>query len=154
MVLAVNTSDLPLSCDSLDYTGRRSTWPEPTTTPPSSWFGSKVLSPRMHGNVSVIGPSIPKVVLRGISVQCTMKICKRMFMDTIDSFSDEAGDLMKEVYQHNTKVLSPRKHGRVKEKHKAKSKQVCHYLLCFCLSFVVVLVLHYISKTFLFTVLY
>ena len=50
-----------------------------------------MLSPRIHGNVSVIGPSIPKVVLRSISVKYTMKICKRMFMDTIDSFSDEAG---------------------------------------------------------------
>ena len=53
--------------------------------------------------MSVIGPSIPKVVLRSISVKYTMKICKRMFMDTMDSFSDEAGDLMEEVYQHNTK---------------------------------------------------
>ena len=65
----------------------------------------------MHGNVSVIGPSIPKVVLRGISVKRTMKICKWMFTDTIDSFSDEAGDLM-EVYQHNVKVLSSRMHRR------------------------------------------
>ena len=65
----------------------------------------------MHGNVSVIGPSIPKVVLWGISVQRTMKICKRMFMDAIDSFSDEAGDLMEEVYQH-MKVPSPRMHRR------------------------------------------
>jgi len=32
-----------------------------------------------------------------------MKICKRMFMDATDLFSDEAGDLMEEVYQHNTK---------------------------------------------------
>ena len=64
-------------------------------------------------------------------------------MDTIDSFSDEAGDLMEEVYQH-VKVPSPRMHRRVKEKRKAKSKQVCHYLLCFSLSFVVVLfMLHY-----------
>jgi len=56
-----------------------------------------------------------------------------MVVDAIDSFSDEAGDLMEEVYQHNVKVPSPRMHRRVKEKHKAKSKQVCHYLLCFCL---------------------
>jgi len=27
-------------------------------------------------------------------------------MDAIDSFSDEAGDLMEEVYQHDAKVLS------------------------------------------------
>ena len=27
-------------------------------------------------------------------------------MDAIDLFSDEAGDLMEEVYQHNAKVLS------------------------------------------------
>ena len=26
-------------------------------------------------------------------------------MDAIDSFSDKAGDLMEEVYQHHTKVL-------------------------------------------------
>jgi len=90
----------------------------------------------MHGNVSVIGPSIPKVVLWGISVKRTMKICKGMFMDAIDLFSDEAGDLMEEVYQHNTKVISPRIHRGVKEKHKAKSEQVCHYLLCFCLSYI------------------
>jgi len=64
-------------------------------------------------------------------------------MDAIDSFSEEAGDLMEEVYQHNVKVLSPRMHRRVKENLKEKSKQVCHYLLCFCLSFIVVLMLHY-----------
>jgi len=33
---------------------------------------------------------------------------------------------MEEVYQHNSKVLSPRMHGRVKEKHKAISNQVFH----------------------------
>ena len=60
-------------------------------------------------------------------------------MDAIDSFSEEAGDLMEEVYQHNVKVLSP----RMKENLQAKSKQVCHYLLCFSLSFIVLLVLHY-----------
>ena len=63
-------------------------------------------------------------------------------MDAIDSFSDEVGDLMEEVYQHNVKVLSPWMHGWAKKKHKAKSKQVCHYLLCFCQNFVVVLMLH------------
>ena len=34
-------------------------------------------------------------------------------------------------------------HGRVKEKHKAKSNQVCHFFLPLSLSFVVVLMLHY-----------
>jgi len=48
-------------------------------------------------------------------------------MDAIDSFSDEVGDLMEEVFQHNVKVLSPRMHGKAKEKHKAKSNQVCHF---------------------------
>jgi len=62
-------------------------------------------------------------------------------MDAIDLFSDEAGDLTEEVYQHNVKVPSLRMHRRVKEKHKVKSKQVCHYLLCFSLSSVVVLFL-------------
>ena len=57
----------------------------------------------MHGNVSVIGLSTPKVVLRGKSVKRTMKICKRIFMDAIDLFNEEAGDLMEEVYHHNTK---------------------------------------------------
>jgi len=66
-----------------------------------------------------------------------------MVMDVIDLFSDEAGDLglMKEVYQHDAKVLSPRMHGVVKEKHKAKSNQVCHCWFFFSLSFVVVLML-------------
>jgi len=41
-------------------------------------------------------------------------------MDAIDLFSDEAGDLMEEVYQHNAKMPSLWMHGRVKEKHKAK----------------------------------
>jgi len=27
-------------------------------------------------------------------------------MDAIDSFTDEAGDLMEKVYQHNAKVVS------------------------------------------------
>jgi len=46
-------------------------------------------------------------------------------MDAIDSFSDKAGDLMEEVYQHNAKVLSPRMHGRAEERHKVKSNQAC-----------------------------
>ena len=66
-------------------------------------------------------------------------------MDAIDLFSDEARDLMEEVYQHNAKVLSPQMHRRVKENHKAKSKQVCHYLIVFLpkILFIVVLMLHY-----------
>jgi len=47
-------------------------------------------------------------------------------MHAIDLFSDEAGDLMEEDYQHDAKVLSPRMHGMAKEKHKAISNQVCH----------------------------
>ena len=56
----------------------------------------------MHGNVSVIGP-YQKWSCGVISVKCTMKICKRIFMDAIDLFNEEAGDLMEEVYHHNTK---------------------------------------------------
>ena len=33
---------------------------------------------------------------------------------------------MEEVYQHDAKVLSPRMHGRAKEKHKMIRNQVCH----------------------------
>ena len=50
-----------------------------------------------------------------------------MIMHAIDSFSDEAEDLMEEVYHHDAKVLSPRMHRRAKEKHKAISNQVCHF---------------------------
>ena len=59
-------------------------------------------------------------------------------LDAMDSFSNEAGALMEEVYQYmiqyslgtrlDKKALhaSPRMHGRAKEKYKVKSNQICH----------------------------
>ena len=50
-------------------------------------------------------------------------------MDAIDSFSDKAGDLIEEVYQHDAKVLSPWMHRRVKSKHFC---HCCYFFPKFC----------------------
>ena len=72
-------------------------------------FGYQKLSAQT-GNVPVIVLSVPKVVLWGTSVKCTTKCyltCQRMVMDAMESFSDEAGDLMEEVYQYMTQKCYP-----------------------------------------------
>ena len=56
---------------------------------------------------------------------------------TIDSFCDEARDSMEEIYQHDAKVLSPRMHGRAKDKLRRKATRFV--IVVFSRSFVVVL---------------
>ena len=68
-------------------------------------------------------------------------------LDAMDSCSDEAGDLMMEVYQYMTQKLYMYLLGCTEGQNKSirKSNQVCHCFLFATVSqsFVIVLVLHY-----------
>ena len=90
--------------------------PTPKPVRGDLYFGDQNWSPRT-GNVAVIGPAVPKVVLRSISVKhipsaqqkCHLT-CQKTVMDAMDSLSDggeEAGDLMDEVYQYMTQKQYP-----------------------------------------------
>ena len=66
-------------------------------------FGCQKLSAQT-GNVSIIGPSVPKVVRGGYKCQT---YSENAILDAMDSFSDEAGDLMEEVYRYMTQKHYP-----------------------------------------------
>ena len=112
-------------------------------------FGCQKLSART-GNVSTIGPSVAKVVLWGtrISIKCTTKMPPSKLKDgygchgLIQQRSRRPAGGGLPVYDTKALHLSPQMHGRMKDKHKVKSNQVCFFATV-SLSFVVVLMFHY-----------